>query len=371
MKEQELEKFADTLVNRTVNVEKGDYVYLAAPSTEVLPLFDKVREKIIEKGAYPHEHLIYDSQLGRAGMDYNWLKKANEEQLKHKSAAKRKELENMDVYLTIGGRRNENELNNIDSSKISKRKENTKEFADIRRQMKWGLTRYPTESLAQKASMSTREFEKFVYNAIDIDWDKLEKKNQKIKELFDDGSKVQIVSKNTDLTFSIERREGITGNGKHNLPDGEVFYAPVKESVEGEINFTYPGRKQGNEVRNVHLKLENGKVVEHSADKNDEFLSEQLKTDEGSKYFGEFGIGTNWEIDKFTNEMGMDEKIHGTVHLALGSGFNESMPEGEEANDSAIHWDIVKDLRNPEGDGGKIILDGEVVQEDGKWQFDI
>lgn len=371
MEERKLDKFAEILVNRTVEVEKGDNVYLAAQSTDVMPLFDKVREKVIKMGAYPHEHLIYDSQLGRAGMDYTWLKHASEEQLENISEAKLKEMEEMDVYLSIGNRDNENELNDIDSSKISKRKKHTKKLADMRRQMKWGLTRFPTDSLAQKASMSTEDFEEFVFNAVDIDWDRLEKKNKKIKELFDEAEEVQIVSKNTDLTFSIERRKGIMGNGKHNLPDGEVFYAPVTESVEGEIEFTYPGRKQGNEVRNVYLKLENGKVVDFSADKNEEFLREQLNTDEGSKYFGEFGIGTNWEIDKFTNEMGMDEKIGGTVHFALGSGFSGGVPEDEEPNDSAIHWDIVKDLRKPKGDGGKIILDGEVVQEDGEWQFDI
>jgi len=161
------------------------------------------------------------------------------------------------------------------------------------------------------------------------------------------------------------------GNGKRNLPDGEVFYAPVTNSVEGEIRFTYPGRKQGNEVTNVWLKLENGRIVDFNADKNREFLREQINTGEGAHYFGEFGIGTNWKIDRFTNEMGLDEKMGGTVHFALGNGFNKGLPEDEEPNESAIHWDIVKDLRKPEGDGGKIIADGEVVQEDGEWQIDI
>lgn len=369
MKQGQLEKFAEILVERSAEIEEGDNVYLAAYSTEVLPLFDEVRRYIIEKGAYPHEHLIYDSQLGRAGMDYQWLKHASEEQLSHISEAKRKELEEMDAYINIGGRRNENELNNIDSEKISTRKRSTKELADMRREMKWALTRYPTHGMAQKASMSTESFRDFMFNAIDIDWEKLEERNAEIKKRFDRADKVRIVSEGTDLEFSLERRTGMTGEGKHNLPDGEVFYAPVKESVEGEISFTYPGRKQGNEVKNVYLKLENGRVVDFSADKNEEFLREQIRTDEGSRYFGEFGIGTNWEIDQFTNEMGLDEKIGGTVHFALGSGFQGSMPEGEEPNDSAIHWDIVKDLRKPEGDGGKIYLDGEVVMKDGDWML--
>ncbi len=371
MKEEEIDRFAEILLERTVELEKGDNVYLAAKTTEIMPFIDKLREKIIKQGAYPHEHLIYDSQLGRSGMDYTWLKHASEEQLENVSEAKKKELEEMDVYLSIGNRDNENELNNIDSSKIAKRKRHNKELADMRRQLKWGLTRYPTDSLAQKASMSTEDFKDFMFSAIDIDWDRLEKKNQKVKEIFDDTETVRIVSEDTDLEFSIEKRKGIMSNGKRNLPDGEVFYAPVTDSVNGEIRFTYPGRKQGNEVTNVWLKLENGKVVDFSADKNEEFLREQINTDEGSQYFGEFGIGTNWEIDRFTNEMGLDEKMGGTVHFALGSGFEKGLPEDEEPNDSAIHWDIVKDLRKPEGDGGKIIADGEVVQENGEWKFDI
>ena len=369
--DSEIREYAKTIVNRSAQVEKGDNVYLSAYSTETLPLFDEIRKLVIKKGAFPHEHLIYDSQLGRAGMDYDWLKNASEEQLKTISKAKRKELEEIDVYINIGGRRNENDLNSIDSSKISLRKKETKVLADMRRDMRWVLARYPTDSMAQKAAMSTQDFRKFVLDAANIDWDRLEEKNEKIKEKVDNTKELRIISKNTDIKFSLEDRKGVPTKGRRNLPDGEVFYAPVKDSVNGEIEFTYPGRKQGNEVRNVYLKIEDGEIVDFSADKNEEFLREQINTDEGSKYIGEFGIGTNWEIDRFTNEMGLDEKINGTIHLALGSGFKECMPEGEEPNNSAIHWDIVKDLRKPEGDGGKIIADGEIIQEDGEWKIDI
>jgi aminopeptidase len=335
-----------------------------------MPLFDEIRKLVIKKGAYPHEHIIYDSQLGRAGMDYDWLKYASEEQLKNISEAKKKELEEIDVYINIGGRKNTRDLNDIDSRKISLRKKETKVLADMRREMRWVLATYPTNSLAQKAEMSTKEFQDFVINAANIDWERLEEKNEKIKERMDKAEEVRIKSKNTDLRFSLKNREGVPTKGRRNLPDGEVFYAPVKDSMNGEIEFTYPGRKQGNEVKNISLTIEDGKVVEFSADQNEEFLREQLNTDDGSKFIGEFGIGTNWEIDRFTNEMALDEKINGTVHFALGSGFKECMPDGEEPNESAIHWDIVKDLRIPEGDGGKIIADGEVVQEDGEWKIE-
>jgi aminopeptidase len=370
MTEDRIEKFAEVLVDRAAEVEEGEYVYLSAYSTDVMPLFDEVRKQIIRKGAYPHEHLIYDSQLGRAGMDYDWLENATEEQLSHVSEAKKKELEEMDVYISIGGRDNERELNGVSPDKISLRKREAKVLSELRSQMRWVLTRYPTDALAQNAGMPTQEFEEFVFSSVvDVDWDELEERNRRIKEVFDDADEVRIVSKDTDITMSLEDREGVAANGSHNIPDGEVFYAPLRESLEGEIKFTYPGVKQGNEVRGVWLKFENGKVVDFSAESNEDYLAEQLETDEGSKYIGELGIGTNRQIDRFVNEIGFDEKIGGTIHMALGKAFEDCVNEDEEPNDSAIHWDIVKDLRKPEGDGGKIIVDGEVVQKNGEWVF--
>ena len=370
MVEERVTGFAKVLVDKAAEVEEGDNVYLSAYSTEVLPLFDEVRKLIIKRGAYPHEHLIYDSQLGRAGMDYDWLTNASEEQLKNVSEAKRKELEEMDVYMSIGGRENERELNGVAPEKISLRKKAAKELSEMRSNLRWVLTRYPTDSLAQNADMPTKEFEEFVFSSVvDVDWEELERRNQEIKEIFDQADEVRIVSDGTDITMSLKDREGVSADGNHNIPDGEVFYAPVRDSLEGHIEFTYPGVKQGNEVRGVRLEFENGKVIDFSAETNEEYLREQLETDEGSKYIGELGIGTNRQIDRFVNEIGFDEKIGGTIHMALGKAFEDCMPEGEEPNDSAIHWDIVKDLRRPQGDGGKIILDGEVVQKDGEWVF--
>lgn len=369
-KDEMLEEYAERIVEVNADVKEGDKVYLHAYSTDVLPLFDKVRRKIIKKGAYPHEHLIYDSQLGRAGMDYDWMKHGSKKQQQNISKAKKKELEEMDVYINLGGRKNENELNGVNTDLISLRKKSTKVLADLRRDMRWVLAQYPTDAKAQKAGMPTEEFEDLVLSAATKDLKEQRRKNEKIKKKFDKGEKVKIVSKNTEIEFSIKNREGVSSDGTdHNIPSGEVFYAPVKGSVEGYIEFTYPGRKQGNEVTGVYLEFEKGKVVDFKAEKNEEFLRNQLNTDEGSSRFGEFGIGTNREIDRFTNELGLDEKIGGTVHFALGSDFPECVPEGEERNDSSIHWDIIKDLRSGVGDGGKIILDGEVVQEDGEWQF--
>ncbi len=366
-KDQKIREFAETLVDHSIEVKEGENIYLKAESIDVKPLFDEVRKMIIERGAYPHEHFIYDSQIGRSGLDYDWIKHGSKKQMKNISEAKRKELEEMDGFIMISGRDNERELNGLNPEKITLRKKETQELSDIIHQGRWVLTRYPTDASAQNAGLPTQEYEEFLLDAVtEVDWDEMAERNQKIKACFDQTEKVRIVSEGTDLEFSLENREGISSTGKHNIPDGEVFYAPVKKSVEGKVSFTYPGVKSGNQVEDVVLEFKDGKVIEFSASKNEEYLKAQLNTDDGARYLGEFGIGTNMQIDRFMNDLGLDEKIGGTVHLALGNAYEESVPEDEEKNNSAIHWDIVKDLRKEE-DGGKIFCDGEKVFEDGNW----
>lgn len=366
MTDTKIREFAKVLVEKSAEIEEGDNVYLIAKSLDSLPLFEEVRRQIIKKGAHPHEHLLYDSQIGSEGMDYDLIKYASEEQLRNVSDAKMQEMKNMDAYIRIGGNDNTKELLGLESGKISKRKKATEKILSERLKKKWVTTRWPTDGMAQSADMSTQNFRKFVFDSItEIDWDELEAKNAKIKEKFDQSSEVRIVAENTDLRFSIEGRKGEPCNGTHNIPDGEVFYAPRKYSVEGEIKFSFPGVENGTEVEGIWLKFEDGKVVDCSAEKNEKFLEDMLDTDEGAKYIGEFGIGTNRQIQTHTGNTLFDEKIGGTVHLALGRAYERSVPDGEERNTSGIHWDIVQDLR----DNGKILLDGEVVQENGEWVF--
>lgn len=363
-----IKEFARILVERGAEVEEGDNVYLLAKSLESLPLFEEVRRQVIEKGGFPHEHLLYDSQIGSEGMDHDWMKYASEEQLENVSEAKKKEIERMDAYIRIGGEDNSQELSGIDPGLISKRKSSNRELLDARLKTKWVATRFPTSGMAQKAGMSTQNFEELVFDSVvETDWDELEARNQRIKEKFDAAREVRIKAEDTDISFSLENREGVSSHGKRNIPDGEVFYAPVKESVEGEIKFTYPGVNSGNEVPGIWLKFEKGKVVDFSAEENEEFLEGMLNTDEGARYIGEFGIGTNRRITQYIKDTLFDEKIGGSIHLALGSAYEKCMPENVEGNSSGIHWDIVRDLRPPHN--GKIIVDGEVVQEDGEWKF--
>ncbi|MFB6182500.1 MAG: aminopeptidase [Candidatus Nanohaloarchaea archaeon] len=369
MTDQKIKEFAEILVERSAKVEEGDNVYLLAKSLESMPLFEEVRKQIIKKGGRPHEHLLYDSQLSSEGMDYDWIKHAPKSQLKKMSEAKMKEMKEMDAYIRIGGGDNTQELSGLNPEKISAHKQATEDILTERLKKKWVATRYPTDSLAQAAGMPTEEFRDFLLEAVtEVDWRQLEEKNEKIKEKFDDSKKVRIKDDNTDLTLSLEKREGVCDNGDNNIPCGEVFYAPRKESLEGKIKFTYPGVQNGTEVEGIELKFENGRIVDYSAESNEEFLEKMIESDEGSHYIGELGIGTNQHIDRYVKSTLFDEKIGGTIHLAIGRAYEECVENEKERNQSSIHWDIVKDLRKEKG-GGKIIVDGETVQKNGEWQI--
>lgn len=369
--DKRLKQFAKILVEQGAKIEKGDNVYLLGKSLECLPLFEEVRRQIIQKGGYPHEHLLYDSQVGSSMIDHDWIKHSSEEQLDSMSEAKMEEMKRMDAYIRIGGEDNSQDLSCLESEKISKWNKTTEELLNERLDKKWVATRFPTSGMAQNAEMSTAEFEELVFSAVvDQDYSELKQKNQKVKEKFDNAEEVRIVGENTDISLSLENREGVKASGVNNIPDGEVFYAPVKESVNGEIEFTYPGVSNGNEVHGIKLKFVDGKVVSYSAEKNEEFLEEMLNTDESSKYLGELGIGTNRMITDFVKDTLFDEKMGGTIHMALGRAYEKCVPEDEERNQSGIHWDIVKDLRTKAG-GGKLIVDGEVVQKNGEWQFPV
>lgn len=364
-----IEEFAEILVERA-EIAEGDNVYLLSPSLEALPLFEEVRRQIFRRGAHPHEHLLYDSQIGSSGIDYDMMKHSSLKNLENLSEAKLEEVKRMDAYIRIGGESNSRDLTGLSSEKISARKKATRELLEERMKTNWVVTRYPTTGLAQDAEMPTKEFEEFVVEAVTgIDYDEQYKKNEKIKEKFDEADEVRIVSEDTDIELSLEGREGENDHGDHNIPCGEVFYAPKKRSLNGHIKFTFPGVSNGNWVKGIYLEFEDGKIVDYSSESNEEFLKDMIETDEGSKFIGELGIGTNKMIDRFTGNTLFDEKIGGSIHMAIGNAYEKTVPEGGERNESGIHWDIVKDLRKDKGDGGKIILDGDVVQKDGEWQF--
>jgi aminopeptidase len=224
----------------------------------------------------------------------------------------------------------------------------------------WVGCHYPTAALAQDAGMTLEQFSDFLYGSVLIDWDAERERMTRIKELFDGAEEVRIVGDGTDIRLSLRGREGKVDAGGANMPGGEVFYSPVEDSAEGTIVFSeFPGVYAGREVNGISFTFSQGRIVEASADSNEDFLLATLDTDEGSRRLGELGIGCNPGITQHMKNAAFDEKIDGTIHLAVGKSF----PEVGGKNESVVHWDIVKDLRN----GGRLEVDGRVVQESGKW----
>jgi aminopeptidase len=210
--------------------------------------------------------------------------------------------------------------------------------------------------------MGLKAFEDFLYGAVLLDWDAEGEKMKRIADRFDQASEVRIVGNETDLRFSLEGRQGEVDDGHANMPGGEVFYSPVEESTEGVVAFTeYPAYQEPELVENVRMVYRDGKVVEATASSNEEGLLAKLDRDEGARVLGEFGIGCNPGIQRYMKNTLFDEKMYGTIHLAIGAG----LPTIGGKNQSSVHWDMVKDLRN----GGRIECDGEVVQQNGEWTF--
>jgi aminopeptidase len=224
----------------------------------------------------------------------------------------------------------------------------------------WVVCEYPVQATAQDAGMTLGAFEDFVFGAVLLDWDAEAEKMRRILERFDAASEARIVADGTDLTLSLAGRTGAVDDGHVNMPGGEVFYAPVEDSAEGVVTFSeFPAVRFGQEVGGARLAFEGGRIVDASAASNEAFLLQMLDLDEGARRLGELGIGCNPGIQRFSRNLAFDEKIGGTIHLALGNSY--SFIGGR--NVSAIHWDIVKDLRN----GGRLYADGELVQEAGAW----
>jgi aminopeptidase len=227
----------------------------------------------------------------------------------------------------------------------------------------WVIAEWPVQAMADEAGMTLDEYEQFIYDAVLLDWDAEGARMRAIADVFDAADEVRVVGPGTDLTLSLAGRTGSVDDGHLNMPGGEVFYSPIEDSAQGVVHFSeFPAVYFGTEIEGARLRFEDGRIVEASADTNEEFLLQTLDTDEGARYLGELGIGCNPGIQRFMKNVAFDEKIDGTVHLAVGNSY--SFTGG--TNESSIHWDIVKDLRH----GGRIYADGRLVQQDGRWLLD-
>lgn len=355
MADPRIKKLADILVNYSIKVKKGNYIQINFEiGAKALAL--EVYKMILKKGAFPIANPIVP------GFGYNYYKYASDEQLNAFPKLAMFEAKMADGLISIGAEYNTKEFTTIDPKKMALRRKITYPISQINlKKNNWVGCEFPTNALAQDAEMSLEEMEDFVFDACIQDWKKEEERQEKLKKILDKGKQVRIVAPDTDITFSIKGRQGIKCCGKRNMPDGEVFIAPVEDSTEGYIKYTFPAIYSGREVSGVFLRFHKGKVVEAKAEKGEEFLKEMIATDKGSDKLGEFGVGVNYGIKKFIKQILFDEKIGGTVHLALGMAYKE----GGGKNESALHWDMIKDLKN----GGKIIIDGKTIQENGKFTF--
>ncbi len=267
-------------------------------------------------------------------------------------------LEKSDVIINIRSPENTKGLSGVPSEKIMKRNKALEKMREVILPKRWSLTVHPNNALAQQANMSLSDYQDFVYGATLLDWEKESENMLRLKAKLDGKKTIRIIGEETDITANIEGRTWVASTAKHNLPSGEVYTSPIETSVEGKVYFDIPFLFNGVEIQGVRLKFEKGEVVEFSAEKGQDMLEKILNIDPGARRLGEIGIGTNRGIKRFTLNMLFDEKIGDTIHLALGNAY----PQCGGTNKSAVHVDIVKTMKP-----GKIIADGEIIQENGKF----
>jgi aminopeptidase len=365
MTDPRIKKLADVLVNYSVAVQPGDKVEVRGDLLAA-PLLREVYAGVLQAGGHPLVEIFLP------GGDKLLYRYASDEQLQYISEPERLIFNTYDASITVMGEENTKSLSNVDPAKVALRSQGRAELMQtfMRRsaakEYRWVGTLFPTNAYAQDAEMSLSEYEDFVYGACmpDLDdpvgyWRRFSAWQQKIVDWFKGKEHVYVIGPETDLRLSIAGRTFVNADGKNNMPSGEVFTGPVEDSVQGHIYFSYPAIHMGREVAGVRLWFEDGKVVRASAAKNEDFLLKTLDTDARSRYLGEFAIGTNRGITRFTRQILFDEKIGGSIHLAVGAGY----PETGSQNVSSIHWDMIADMR----DGGEIWVDDELLYKDGEF----
>ena len=368
MGDPRVEKLAEVIVSYSVAVRPGDKVVIEGESLAE-PLLKRLYVKVLQAGGHPL------MRVALPGMEDLLFKYASDEQLRHVPEPLKMTTDTYDVRIAVGGADNTRSLTNVDPARMvlhqKARTELMKTF--MRRsaagELRWTYVVFPTNAYAQDAEMSLGEYEDFVYGACLPDmsdpvgyWRRLSERQQKVVDWLKGKEWLRVTGPEIDLRVGIAGRSFINCDGRYNMPDGEVFTGPVEDSVEGHVFFSYPAIYGGREVIGVRLWFEKGRVVKATAEKNQDFLSKTLDTDQGSRLVGEFAIGTNEGITHATREILFDEKINGSFHMALGAGY----PETGSKNESAVHWDMVSDLRH----GGQIWADDQLLYKDGKFAIE-
>jgi len=364
MVDQRIEKLAKLCVHYSVDVKPKEIVLIQG-SELAFPLMHELYKECLLSDAYP-------MMIPSLDIQYTFLKYAKEHQLKFVSPVDKFINETVDVSISIFCDPNPKRLTNIDPAKIRMRSASRREISDIlfkrEAEGKWRWTGlpHPISAEAQEAGMALPEYEDFVYSSCLVDrndpiaeWKKIQKNQEKICKFLNQTEEIHVVGEDTDLAFNVKGRKWINCSGQKNMPDGEVFTAPVENSTDGTVRFTFPGIFSGREIEDINLTFKAGKVVKASAAKGDDLLHELLKI-EGADRLGETAIGTNYGITRFTKSMLFDEKMGGTIHMALGLN---PIPATGGLNKSALHWDILKDMKK----GGEIYADGKLFYKNGKF----
>ncbi len=367
MSDPRIKKLADLLVNYSVKVQPGQWVLITSHIIAE-PLANEVLRAVLEAGGLP-QILMSSDDLVETDLRYS-----SDEQLTWISPVVKTIYEEVDVMIALRGAENTRSLTNIDPKKQQIQAQARQELMatymkrSAEGDLKWTLTQYPCPAYAQDADMSLSEYQDFVHSATYTDqddpvseWERIHNEQQKVVDWLNGKKEVTVKSPNVDLSLSIEGRTFINSDGTRNMPSGEVFTGPVEDSANGWVEYTYPAIEKGKEVSGIRLEFKDGKVVKASAEKNEDFLLAMLDSDDGARYLGEFAIGTNYGIQKFTKSILYDEKIGGSFHMAVGFGI----PETGSKNVSSIHWDMICDVR----EDSEIHVDGELFYKDGKFQI--
>ncbi len=367
MADNRVQKFAQILVDHSAKITEGDRVLLEG-TTAAIPLMEEMYALILQRGGipYPALELPHQQEL--------FFEHASDAAIKHTPIFRQMAYDQFESRFRIHSVEDTRSLSTVDPKRQADHGKALQPILESQmrrgaaKQFKWVTTLFPTEGYAKDAGMSLKQYEDFVYSAVHAQekdpiayWKQVEEDQKRIVERFEGHDKVVLRGPNVDLTLSIKGRTFLNAAGEHNMPDGEIYTGPVEKSVKGWVRFTYPAITQGRSVEGIELQFVDGQVFNAKAKTNEEFLLRMLETDKGARYLGEFAIGTNFEIDKFTGNILFDEKIGGSFHIALGAGY----PETGSKNTSSIHWDMICDMRKD----AEILVDGEVVYKNGKFVF--